>query len=193
MAKVCIIGIDGGSFTVIDHLVNQGRLPNLADVIADGSRATLMSTIPPLTPAAWASFYTGTNAGKHGVVDFFTRIPDTYKLSPVNAGKVKGETLWSIASSAGKRVCVYNVPMTYPAAPVNGIMISGMDSPRLDEKAVYPAGFMEELLQNIPGFTIEPRVDVKYLVKNSPDPVGEYEKKLKQYMETELATIGYLM
>ncbi len=158
-----------------------------------GGRATLRSTIPPLTPAAWASFYTGTNPGKHGVVDFFTRIPGTYKLAPVNATRVKGEPLWKIAGNQGKRVCVYNVPMTYPAAPVNGIMISGMDSPRLDEKAVYPLEFQRELQRAVPGFSIEPRVDIKYLIKNSNDPVDEYIARLRAYMETELKTIRFLM
>lgn len=193
MAKVCVIGLDGGSLRVIDFLMAANRLPNLSKISREGSRATLMSTIPPLTPAAWASFYTGMNPGKHGVVDFFTRMPGSYRLSPINATRVGGTPIWSLASDYGLRTCIYNVPMTYPACPVNGVMISGMDTPRLDDLAIYPADFSNKLLKEISDFSIEPRVDVKYLVNNHPDPVGEYIEKLKGYLLTETRTIRYLM
>ena len=138
MSKVCVIGLDGATFNVVDYLIGLRRLPNFSRLIDEGSRATLMSTRPPLTPAAWASFYTGTNPGKHGVVDFFRCSPGTYGLAPVSAQSVSGYPVWSIASDHGKRVCVYNVPLTYPAMPVNGIMISGMDAPGLEGRAFAP-------------------------------------------------------
>jgi len=193
MSKVCIIGLDGGTFRVIDYLMSQNRLPNFARIIGEGSRATLMSTIPTLTPAAWASFYTGTNPGKHGVVDFFHRDAGTYKLAPVNGGTVKAASIWSQASNLGKRVCVYNVPVTYPAEPVNGILISGMDAPRFDEQAVYPREFREEFLAAFPDFTIEPAVDAASLAISHQDPVGECISQFKAYLEQETGVIRYLM
>src|SRR3990172_1193142 len=113
MSKVCIIGLDGGTFAVIDYLVGQKRLPNFARLMGEGSRATLFSTTPPLTWPAWASFYTGTNPGKTGAADLFKFRPGTYQLEPMNAGNLQGTPIWSLASGHGKRVCVYNVPVTY--------------------------------------------------------------------------------
>ncbi len=57
MSKVWVIGLDGGTFRVIDYLVGRGELPNFAEFLARGSRAKLNSTIPPLTPTAWSSFF----------------------------------------------------------------------------------------------------------------------------------------
>ncbi len=193
MSRVCIIGLDGATFRVIDYLAGKGEMPAFSALAGEGARSTLLSTRPPLTPAAWASFYTGFNPGNHGVVDFFHRVPGTYRLSPVNAGSIHGIPLWKRASAAGMRVCVYNVPMTYPAAEVNGIMIAGMDAPRLDERAVHPADFREKLLEAVPGFSINPPVDAKYIDNNHPDPTGEYIAQLEQHLEMELGTIRYLM
>ena len=193
MSKVCIIGLDGGTFTVIDYLVARGRLPNFAGLMERGSRATLMSIVPPLTWPAWASFYTGTNPGKTGAADLFKFIPGTYRLEPMNAGNLQGIPFWSLAGSAGKRVCIYNVPVTYPAKPVNGIMISGLDAPGLNDRAVYPADFRDRLLKAVPDFQISFENDAKYLVNHHNDPVGEWIRQLKRYLEMEFRVINHLM
>lgn len=174
-------------------MVNEGRLPNFARALNEGSQASLLSSIPPLTPAAWVTFYMGTNPGRHGAVDFFRRVPGTYRLEPINAGTVMGTPLWSHASQLGKKVCVYNVPVTYPATPVNGIMISGMDAPSLDERAVYPRAFRDELLAEFPHYTIEPAADVRYLVEHSDDPVGEFTANLQAHLDLQVKVIRYLM
>ncbi|MCL4473142.1 MAG: alkaline phosphatase family protein [Actinobacteria bacterium] len=192
MSKVCIIGIDGGTYDVIDYLVKKGRLPNFSSMMQNGSRATLYSTTPALTPAAWTTFYTGTNPGSHGAIEFFKKKPGAYSLTPVNGGMVQGLPIWTQASRQGKRVCVYNVPMTYPAAEVNGILISGMDAPKFDDKAVYPDSFMEPLLEAIPDFDIEPTTNVPRLVNRSADPVNRYIAELRKYLDLQIRTIRYL-
>lgn len=190
MSKVFVIGLDGGSFRVIDYLVGQNRLPNFARVLNEGSRATLMSTIPPVTPAAWASFYTSSNPGVHGVADFFSS--GTYQLVPINGGAVNGHSLWELASEHGKRVCVYNVPLTYPARPVNGVLISGTDAPRLDERAIYPREFRETLLSEIPDFEIEARLDIQGMLKLR-DPVGGYIRFFHNYLDLQIRVVRRLM
>ncbi len=193
MARTCIIGLDGGTFKVIDYLAAQGRLPNFSRLMANGSRAVLMSTVPPITPAAWSSFYMGTNPGKHGSVGFFRFRSGSYRLEPMNANTVRGTALWSLAGSEGKRVCVYDVPVTYPAAPVNGIMISGMDAPHFNDRSVFPAGLRREILDTVPGFDISSSVDYRYLARHHPDPEGECIRQLQAHQEIEIGTVNHLM
>lgn len=192
MTRIRIIGLDGGTFAVIDYLVSRNRLKNFARAMDEGCRAVLNSAHPPLTPAAWASFYTGTNPGKTGAVDFFRRLPDTYRLAPVNGRSVRGVPIWDVAGSHGKRVCVYNVPVTYPASPVNGIMISGMDAPHLDEVAVHPRELRAELIERFGPVEIEPSIDARYLIRNSDDPDGEYIKRFRNYLEMQIDIVKYL-
>jgi len=110
-----------------------------------GVSGKLRTTIPPITGSAWSSFMTGKNPGKHGIFDFTYRKDETYELSPISARMREGKAFWSIATEAGKKVCVFNVPVTYPPAEVNGIMVSGMLTPSSRDDYTYPQSVASEL------------------------------------------------
>ena len=123
--KVFIIGLDGATWDLINPLIAEGELPTINNLIKNGTRAPLESTLIPVSPAAWTSLATGTNPNKHGIFDFVHREEGTYNPIPYNSKDRKCETLWSILSRNGKKVGVLNVPGTYPVEKVNGFMISG--------------------------------------------------------------------
>ena len=52
MTPTILFGLDGATFDVLDDLVARGVMPYLGQFMAEGARATLMSTVPPLTPIA---------------------------------------------------------------------------------------------------------------------------------------------
>ena len=45
--KLLIIGIDGATWTVIDPLLAQGRMPNMARLIEQGTRSVLTAMVLP--------------------------------------------------------------------------------------------------------------------------------------------------
>jgi predicted AlkP superfamily phosphohydrolase/phosphomutase len=153
--KLLIIGLDGATFDLIGPWVQEGKLPALASLMAQGAHGELTSTIPPMSAQAWTSFMTGYNIGKHGLVDFVMRQPDSYGLQIVNAKSRDGATLWGLLSERGSRVRVLNVPMTYPPEEVNGSLVSGMDAPSLDSPFTFPPSLRERLLEAVPGYVIE--------------------------------------
>jgi len=55
------------------------------------------------------------------------------------------ETFWQIQSRHGKRVGVFNVPLTYPAQPIHGFMVTGMLTPVLGPEMTYPESLHREL------------------------------------------------
>jgi predicted AlkP superfamily phosphohydrolase/phosphomutase len=64
-----------------------------------------------------------------------------YALEFVNGTYRAAPALWEVLSTAGKRVCVLGVPGTYPPQAVNGVIVSGFDSPvctSVDTSFVYP-------------------------------------------------------
>jgi predicted AlkP superfamily phosphohydrolase/phosphomutase len=72
--------------------------------------------------------------------------PGAYALQFVNAGWRQAPAIWNTLSNAGKRVCVLGVPATYPPEAVNGVMVSGFDSPvctAVDRSFVHPASEYE--------------------------------------------------
>ena len=158
MSRVLVIGIDGGTFDLIDPWVAAGDLPNLAHLVAEGVRGPLESTLPPVTSPAWPTFATGMNPGKHGVFDFIRPAGGQFEL--VNATSIRAPTLWQILSQAGRTVGVMNVPVTYPPAPVNGFMISGMLSP-MNGNITYPDGLLDRYANQLKPYRIAPHVQYK--------------------------------
>ncbi|MBD3203423.1 hypothetical protein GF327_03955 [Candidatus Woesearchaeota archaeon] len=142
MGKVVIIGLDGGNFDIIQKW--KDKLPTLKKFIDHGSSGYLKTTIPPLTIPAWPSFYTGKNPGKYGVFDFVDRTSKN-KNKIVDSTYVKSDSLWSILSKDNKKCCVINVPLTYPAKKINGLMITGLLTPKRDSFFTYPKQLSEKI------------------------------------------------
>ena len=65
--RVVIVGMDGCTQQILQPLIKEGKLPTLAKLQREGVAGKLWSVVPPITPAAWSSFYTGKLPGKHGV------------------------------------------------------------------------------------------------------------------------------
>jgi len=152
--KVFILGLDGASPEVVDFLIGKGKLPTFKQMKKEGVSGKLRTTIPPITGSAWTSFMTGKNPGKHGIFDFISRVQETYHLAPINAQKREGRPFWSWVGDAGKKVCIFNVPITYPPEKVNGILVSGMLTPSKRNDYTYPLSLQKDLEQIVPGYRI---------------------------------------
>lgn len=143
--RLLTIALDGATWDMLDGWIAEGKLPNLARLIAGGVSAPLESTIPPITTVAWLTFATSKNPARHGVFDFFRPIRQCYTdLVPATADLNRQSTLWGILSRRGRRVGVVNVPMTFPPEPVNGFIIPGAPAPACDDPG-YPPGLVDEL------------------------------------------------
>jgi len=142
--KVLLIGLDGASFNILMPWIRKGFLPMLKRLIEKGVYSILKSTIPPDSPPAWTSIFTGKNPGKHGVYGFLDFTPQLdekskkYVFRVVNSRCRRSLAIWNILSKEGRRVIVINAPLTYPPEPVNGVMISGFLTPDLKSNFVYP-------------------------------------------------------
>lgn len=138
-----ILGLDGVPFPFLQELASQGTMPHIQDLLTQGEARPINSSIPEVSSTAWTSFMTGTNPGRHGIFGFFEANPH-YKLRFPNSSHIRVPTIWHRLSQAGKRCLVLNMPQTYPAFPVNGILISGFVAPDLNH-AVYPLTLLPEL------------------------------------------------
>ncbi len=145
MTRLVVVGLDGATFDLIHPWVAEGKLPALAQLLREGTSARLESVLHPFTAQAWSTMVTGGNAGKHRIFDFWERDLQTYGFRLTNASYRALPALWTLLSRAGRRTLVVNVPMTFPPEAVNGLLISGWDTPGLQANFTYPPELKAEL------------------------------------------------
>ena len=76
--RVIVLGFDGVDAGYTERWMNEGKLPNLARLRAEGTFRPLRPTIPAQTPVSWSTFSTGIDPGRTGIFDFLRRDPKTY-------------------------------------------------------------------------------------------------------------------
>ncbi|MBV8098683.1 MAG: alkaline phosphatase family protein [Verrucomicrobia bacterium] len=155
--KIYILGLDSATWDLIRPWVAEGKLPNLAKLITQGTSGPLESVIPPITPPAWTSFMTGKNPGKHGIFHFFEPEPGGYSMRATSAGSRRATTIWELLSAAGKTAGTINVPFTYPPEKLTGFQISGMDTPSEKSPFIHPPELRGELEQAVGPLRLELR------------------------------------
>ena len=69
--RLLVVGWDGADWRQIDPLLEAGRLPHLARLLARGVQARCQSTLVPISSSAWVGAFTGKHPGKSGVYAFF--------------------------------------------------------------------------------------------------------------------------
>ncbi len=144
--KVIVIGLDGLEPSIVETMLAQGDLPNLARLRALGSYTRMKTTYPAQTPVAWSSFATGVNPGGHGIFDFIRRDPETYlpdlALSrferpksmlalPKVVSRRNGTAIWQRLTTAGIPSTVLRCPCTFPPDTIKGSMLAGVGVPDL--------------------------------------------------------------
>jgi predicted AlkP superfamily phosphohydrolase/phosphomutase len=145
--RVLCLGLDGADFDLVRDLVARGKLPTIARLSHDGVFGPLRSTIPAVTPTAWSSFLTGLNPAGHGIFNFATN-PNRSPQRVESAASRAGTPLWRPLGAAGIRSAFVGIPFTYPAEPIEGIVVTGYGGP--ERPQILPASAAERILSAHP-------------------------------------------
>ena len=150
-----VVGWDGATPELIGPWMDDATLPALRRLRDSGAFAPLRSVLPPLSPAAWTSAFTGLNPGRHGIWDFGHRAEGTYQVVDTDASHRSGAALWEIAELAGLRWLAVNVPLSHPAPqPARGVFVPGLGASRL-AGATWPRSLVDEVPQLAPDHVID--------------------------------------
>ncbi|XVH32926.1 alkaline phosphatase family protein [Haloferacaceae archaeon DSL9] len=147
--RTFVLGLDGVPWDRIESWIEDGALPNFAALARDGAAGPLTSTTPASTPLAWPSIATGTWPDKHGVY-WFQRLHSDYTHTMNTSDNVGRPALWEYLSPA----VVGNVPMTYPAREIDGILAAGMMSPGVKRGWAHPPSLVTTVEERIPEYRI---------------------------------------
>ncbi len=154
--KSVIIGLDGATWKLLDGFIERGVMPTLGRLRDEGAHGPLWSVVPPMTATAWTAYQTGKGPGKHGIYDWTEPVPGSYLYRPIDSTRIQSRTLFELLSERGARVATVNLPLTYPARPINGIAVGDMLTPAKDVPGfTWPASFKADLDKLVPDYVID--------------------------------------
>jgi hypothetical protein len=164
--RVSLILLDGGSLDYVWPRVAGGGLPNFGRVLDRGASMDL-ATIRPTQPGpVWAAVATGMYPDKNGVrsaASYFASgdsnpvdlLPDhcfSHTLvrlgivvdQPTTSAALRARPIWAILDDYGISSGIVRWPLTYPAEPVAGFVVTDRfhrlvgSMLEFDDRAVYP-------------------------------------------------------
>jgi hypothetical protein len=144
--RIFMVLLDGASLDFISPVTAEGRLPHFARLLEEGA-AMHLSTIRPTQPGpVWAAALTGVYPPRSGIraaeryrfgagAQEITLLPDLclahalvtldiLEAVPQDATAFRARPLWRVLSEIGVSVGVTGVPLTHPAPPVAGYLLS---------------------------------------------------------------------
>jgi len=130
-----VLGLDGLPLDLAQKFAADGLCPHLARLTP--TARSILAELPEISPVNWTSFFTAEGPEEHGVFGFTRINARSYELSVADFSQVSAPTLWDRLGEAGCRTRVVNLPNTYPARPLKGMMVSGFVAQEL-RKALYP-------------------------------------------------------
>ncbi|MXR41853.1 nucleotide pyrophosphatase [Halobaculum sp. WSA2] len=185
------LGLDGGSFELIEPWLQNNKLPNIEYIQRKGTAGDMQSCVPPVTCPNWQCYATGQNPGKLGV--FWWETIDREKHNIRNTSRIEnfdGEPFWR---RLNHDVAVINLPTSYPPPDVNGIHISG--GPGAEQTGFTSPASLESKLRDEYDYQVHPE-QISLLSKDNPDSpcVDEIYRLIDQRFDVlldELATGEY--
>jgi len=139
MTRVLVFALDGCSYSIFNHLKDQA--PFFKEIAENFRYGEMTTAAPATTSMGWPAFYTGKNSGKTGN---FRREQGSGLLRAFSQSRagVDGDSLWDILTEEGMKSIVFNMPLTYPAKELNGVLISSFDS---GSNWMYPERYKKDI------------------------------------------------
>ena len=147
--RLLLIGWDAADWDVITPLMEAGRMPHLARLVAEGVAGNLASLRPCLTPMLWTTIATGHTADRHGILGFAEALPDQSGIVASRSTTRRAPALWNLLAARGRRSCVVTWPVSDPPEPIPGVYVS---AGLLETLADHP----EDIQPLPPGFVHPP-------------------------------------
>ncbi len=149
--KILLLGIDGIEWDILGPMLEEGRLPNFARIMQEGTWGELQSLEFLESPMIWTSIATGKVSEKHGITGFTTKPGSAREGAILTSNFRNVRTVWDIVGETGRDVGVVLWLVTWPPEPVNGYLVSdylgyNWNRPgRTTEDMTYPASLADEL------------------------------------------------
>jgi predicted AlkP superfamily phosphohydrolase/phosphomutase len=120
--KVVFIGLCAVDRDLVQEWAASGDLPTLRALMESGITGRTEGLPGLYVGAHWPSFASGCTPAKNRVYSWEQLQPGTYDHYRVDTrAAAQRPQFWDALSAAGRRVCVLDIPLSYPSPHVNGL------------------------------------------------------------------------
>jgi predicted AlkP superfamily phosphohydrolase/phosphomutase len=146
-ARTLFVGLDAADPSLLQRWSEDGRLPAVRSVTRDAAMFRLSNSLGTIGGGVWQELNTGRSCGRAGLY-FPARQLHTGEtaMRQVGLDEVDPSAYWTIASEAGKRVAVVDLPHSVAPPELNGVFVCEWGShDRLWGSMSLPATLLDEL------------------------------------------------
>jgi len=142
-----MISLDGVDAALLDQMIADGAVPNIAALRAKGAGGRVTSPIAATDDAFWASFQYAQPVGQHGRYHYLTRNP-MGGLDMAFQEEAGRERFWDALSNEGRRIAVLDIPKCAETRPINGIHLADwlVHGRYFGEPQSYPEALASEVI-----------------------------------------------
>ena len=143
---ICVLQFDAASVSRMERLLDQGRLPNLAGLIARGRRVELETPAVDFAAGAFYTLYSGVELGDHGIFYPFQWAAAEQRARYATAFEAP-PAVWERLAVSGLRTLAIDPYESRPPARADGIFVCGW-------------GFTDRVV--MPRWSLPPRAGPEY-------------------------------
>lgn len=121
---ICVLQFDAASVSVVERLLAEGRLPNLAALTAAGRRHELDTPAVDFAAGAFYSLYSGVELGDHGIFYPFQWSAPDQRARYATAFEAP-PAVWERLARSGLRTLAIDPYESRPPADANGVFVCG--------------------------------------------------------------------
>ncbi len=161
-AKVVVLAVDAASPDLVREWAAAGILPTFQEMLRRGLSGSIEGVRGYYIGSTWPSLFTGLEPAGHGfhrIVQLRNGTYDFFRPLDEPDG-VLGTPFWRLASEAGQRVALLDVPLSRPESELNGIQVTewgGHDS--VFGFQTTPPALASEVLDLVGPYPIPPNCD----------------------------------
>ena len=173
-----VIGLDSADPCLVEQWSDEGILPTLRFLRAEGSRVRLKHDTAIPSASVWPSIYTGSHPGKHGIYNGLQLEPGQQAVDFVKPSQCAQLPFWQALDGTGNRSIIMDVPFNYALKDFSGVQILDWGTyERHYDSHSFPAEIVTEISTRFGAYPFGPEMS-----RNAPTTMRHFQRVRSQLL-----------
>lgn len=158
--RAVFIGLDAFDADIAFDLIDEGRLPTLAGLLASTTWARTITPPGMVVGTIWPTITTGSWPSRHGFYCDRQLRAGTYEIYRTGPRDIAVPRVWDALAAAGQRCVLLDAPITVPTSlPSGAHLVEYGTHDRFEPLGSEPAELVREILDCFGPYTVPAKCD----------------------------------